>query len=121
MKVEEVGERSQEEVLDQSVYANINAEWVNRKGESDARMGQSCSLSDGFFHVDVHAFPLSTGAWVIHPLLIVTGKVVSDAIPGMTQEISWTFVNLAYLFVRRSCVAYPSKLMAHITYYSFHI
>lgn len=32
MKVEEVGERSQEEVLDQSLYANINAEWVNRKG-----------------------------------------------------------------------------------------
>lgn len=32
IKVEEVGKRTQEEVLDQSVYANINAEWVNSKG-----------------------------------------------------------------------------------------
>ncbi len=32
IKVEEVGKGTQEEVLDQSVYANINAEWVNRKG-----------------------------------------------------------------------------------------
>ena len=42
------------------------------------------------------------GAWIIHPLLIVTGKVVIDAIPGVTQETSWTFVNLAYLAVRRT-------------------
>lgn len=33
VKVEEVGE-TQEQFLDQSVYANINAEWVNRKGTS---------------------------------------------------------------------------------------
>ena len=31
VKVEEVGE-SQEEVLDQNLYANVNADWVNRKG-----------------------------------------------------------------------------------------
>ena len=35
VKVEEVGDTSQEDVLDQSMYANINAEWVNRKGRSD--------------------------------------------------------------------------------------
>lgn len=68
IKVEEVGKGTQEEVLDQSVYANINAEWVNRKG-----------------------------AWVMHPLLIVTGKAMIDSIPGMTQDLSWTLVNLAYL------------------------
>ena len=32
VKVEEVGAQSQEEVLDQSAYVNINAEWVNYKG-----------------------------------------------------------------------------------------
>lgn len=32
VKVEEVGDRSVEEVLDRSAYANINADWVNAKG-----------------------------------------------------------------------------------------
>ena len=34
VKVEKVGEESQADVLDQSVYENLNAEWVNRKGTS---------------------------------------------------------------------------------------
>ncbi|KAI9000678.1 Orm1 type endoplasmic reticulum protein [Trametes punicea] len=68
VKVEKIGEESQEEALDQSVYDNVNAEWVNRKG-----------------------------AWLIHPVLIFAGKVVIDTIPGMRQEISWTLVNLFYL------------------------
>lgn len=34
VKVETVGEDSQEEGLDQSLYGNVNAEWVNRKGQS---------------------------------------------------------------------------------------
>ncbi|KAI0638541.1 Orm1 type endoplasmic reticulum protein [Trametes polyzona] len=68
VKVEKVGEESQEETLDQGVYDNVNAEWVNRKG-----------------------------AWVIHLVLIFAGKVVIDTIPGMRQEISWTLVNLLYL------------------------
>lgn len=32
VKVETVGRDSQEEDLDQSMYDNVNAEWVNRKG-----------------------------------------------------------------------------------------
>lgn len=32
VKVEEVGDRSVEEVLDRSAYVNINADWVNAKG-----------------------------------------------------------------------------------------
>ncbi|THH05179.1 hypothetical protein EW146_g7313 [Bondarzewia mesenterica] len=67
LKVEQV-DSSIEDMLDQSAYANINAEWVNRKG-----------------------------AWLIHVVLIAAGKVVIDIIPGMTQEISWTTVNLCYL------------------------
>lgn len=34
VKVEEVGDRSVDEVLDRSAYANINADWVNAKGVS---------------------------------------------------------------------------------------
>ncbi|KAH9899501.1 Orm1 type endoplasmic reticulum protein [Cubamyces lactineus] len=64
VKVEKVGEESQEEALDQSVYDNVNAEWVNRKG-----------------------------AWLIHPVLIFAGKVVIDTIPGMRQEVSWTLLS----------------------------
>jgi hypothetical protein len=37
---------------------------------------------------------------MIHVVLIVTGKVIIDAIPGMTQNVSWTTVNLSYLAVR---------------------
>jgi len=59
-----------EEVLDQSAYANPNAEWVNRKG-----------------------------AWLIHPVLIILGKVLIDSIPGIAQDTSWTIVNLAYMLL----------------------
>ncbi|KAI5116622.1 hypothetical protein M0805_007793 [Coniferiporia weirii] len=66
VKVEDVGE-TQEQMLDQGMYVNINAEWVNRKG-----------------------------AWVMHPLLIMMGKALIDSVPGMTPQVSWTTVNLLY-------------------------
>ncbi|KAH9927087.1 Orm1 type endoplasmic reticulum protein [Epithele typhae] len=68
VKVEKLGEESQADVLDQGMYDNLNAEWVNRKG-----------------------------AWLIHFVLIAVGKIVIDTIPGMPQEVSWTLVNLIYL------------------------
>jgi hypothetical protein len=37
---------------------------------------------------------------MIHVVLIATGKVIIDVIPGVTQNISWTAVNLCYLAVR---------------------
>lgn len=37
---------------------------------------------------------------MIHLVLIATGKVIIDVIPGVTQNISWTAVNLCYLAVR---------------------
>jgi len=70
VKVEKVGEGSLEQDLDQGAYANINAEWVNRKG-----------------------------AWILHPVLILSGKIIIDTIPGMTQQVSWTVVNLCYLLI----------------------
>jgi len=68
VKVEEVGNRSTEEATDRSAYVNINADWVNAKG-----------------------------AWLIHVVLITVGKIVIDFVPGMTQQMSWTLVNLVYL------------------------
>ncbi len=32
VKVEQIGDRSVEEVIDRNVYLNINADWVNAKG-----------------------------------------------------------------------------------------
>jgi len=68
VKVEQVGDRSTEEALDRSAYVNINADWVNAKG-----------------------------AWLIHVVLIICGKIIIDTVPGMTPQISWTLVNLFYL------------------------
>jgi hypothetical protein len=42
------------------------------------------------------------GAWLIHPFLIISGKLMIDSIPGMTQPMSWTIVNLAYMMVREA-------------------
>ncbi|KAG8947298.1 hypothetical protein FRC04_010874 [Tulasnella sp. 424] len=69
LKVEEIRE-SVDDVLDQSMYANVNQEWVNRKG-----------------------------AWLIHIVLILGGKLLFDLIPGVTQNISWTMTNIAYMLL----------------------
>ena len=37
------------------------------------------------------------GAWAIHFVLIFLGKILFDIIPGMSQEASWTLVNLSYV------------------------
>lgn len=36
VKVEEVGEQSSEQILDRSAYPNMNANWVNAKGEDSS-------------------------------------------------------------------------------------
>ena len=40
------------------------------------------------------------GAWVIHVVLILLGKILVDVVPGMEQDTSWTIVNLGYIAVR---------------------
>ena len=50
--------------------------------------------------VTLESLLVALGAWMIHVVLIATGKLTIDAIPGMTQNISWTAVNLSYLAVR---------------------
>ncbi|KAH7135750.1 ORMDL family-domain-containing protein [Dendryphion nanum] len=58
---------SLEQLSDQSVLPNLNAQWVNAKG-----------------------------AWVIHFVLILLGKILFDIIPGVSQETSWTLTNISY-------------------------
>lgn len=43
---------------------------------------------------NVNTYP---GAWAIHFVLIFIGKILFDIIPGMSQETSWTLVNLSYM------------------------
>jgi len=38
-----------------------------------------------------------TGAWVIHFVLIALLKIIFDIIPNITQETSWTLVNIFYM------------------------
>jgi len=35
----------------------------------------------------------------MHPCLVLVVKLFLDTLPGMTQQFSWTFVNLGYLIV----------------------
>jgi hypothetical protein len=91
VKIEEVGDHSIEEALDQSAYVNINASWVNAKGQRKASSVAHCTFVTDAWRV---------GAWLIHIVLILIGKIIIDTIPGMTHQISWTLVNLCYLAVR---------------------
>lgn len=65
----------------------------------------------------------TAGAWLIHPVLIIAGKIVIDTIPGMTQELSWTLVNLIYLGVSAHITS-PIHNTAHgcpqLSYLMFH-
>lgn len=36
---------------------------------------------------------------MIHVVLVMLGKIIIDTLPGMTQQVSWTLVNLLYLAV----------------------
>jgi len=81
--VEEIQE-SLDDVLDQTVYPNVNQEWVNGKG-----------------------------AWGIHVVLIVIGKLLFDCIPGVSKDISWTLTNISYM-------ALSFLMFHHVTGTPFH-
>ncbi|KAI5476868.1 ORMDL family protein [Pseudohyphozyma bogoriensis] len=68
VSVQEIPE-NYDDSLDQGALTNVNADWVNYKG-----------------------------AWLIHVVLILSGIVLLDIIPGMTQDLAWTIVNMTYLF-----------------------
>lgn len=39
----------------------------------------------------------STGAWMIHPILILLLKILYDIMPSISQETSWTLTNTTYM------------------------
>lgn len=87
--VQEVGGDGAEEVLDQSVYRNRNSDWVDGKGTCSPAISMEGSLNNSRVK----------GAWIIHPMLTLAAKIIIDVLPGVTQEASWTIVNLGYLLV----------------------
>jgi hypothetical protein len=99
-------------VLDQSAYVNPNAEWVNHKGPSSI----ICAI--------LKLTRQSSGAWLMHPILILVGKICLDIFPGMSQQASWTIVNLGYLAVNQILVNHVQKAdtsgRLQITYLMFH-
>jgi hypothetical protein len=40
---------------------------------------------------------LTTGAWLIHPVMIAALKILYNSLPGVSQELSWTLTNLTYM------------------------
>ena len=57
----------------------------------------------------------------MHIVLIIGGKIIIDTLPAMTQQISWTLVNLIYLAV---CAPFPLCLLLftypQLSYLMFH-
>ncbi|CAD6929216.1 unnamed protein product [Tilletia controversa] len=63
LKLEHIQD-SHDVMLDQNAGFNANADWVNHKG-----------------------------AWVVHIVLILAGKILLDVVLGITQDVSWTLVT----------------------------
>ncbi|WFD41458.1 hypothetical protein MPSI1_000085 [Malassezia psittaci] len=57
-----------DQLVDQNIAPNANAEWVNMKG-----------------------------AWVIHVLLIAVAKLIINEVPGISDSVRWTLVNVGYM------------------------
>lgn len=80
---------------DQAALPNLNANWVNAKGEFGPRLlARNQKKND----TDIEPFQI-LGAWTIHFVLIAALKIFYDIIPGVSQETSWTLTNITYMFV----------------------
>ena len=87
-----------EHMSDQSALPNVNANWVNAKGEH--------ASGDGLVAILVHLLKfklliqifVEPGAWAIHVICIIGLKLLFDVMPGCSQETSWTLVNIVYMF-----------------------
>ena len=104
-----------EHMSDQSALPNVNADWVNAKGEPASSYG---GVRSGWFEEATSDFVAGTrflpawctfittllilifhlGAWAIHVICIIGLKLLFDVIPGVSQETSWTLVNIVYMF-----------------------
>lgn len=91
---------------DQAALPNLNANWVNAKGQCSRECLVEVRLkSKGFViacvilcrRIRANSHVL-TGAWTIHIVLIAALKIFYDIIPGVSQETSWTLTNISYMF-----------------------
>ncbi|KAJ0426369.1 ORMDL family-domain-containing protein [Aspergillus carlsbadensis] len=94
-----------EHTSDQAALPNLNANWVNAKGELNCRgLFMHCywaflsTRSPEWKIISLTNFPSTTGAWTIHFVLIAALKIFYDIIPGVSQETSWTLTNISYMF-----------------------
>ena len=71
---------------DQSALPNWNSSWVNVKGNY-------LNLRTSRFHRLIAVL----GAWLIHPIMIISLKILFNSLPGVSQELSWTLTNLTYM------------------------
>jgi hypothetical protein len=90
-----------EHMSDQAALPNLNADWVNAKGQFIIKAVVTKSIllhrrqiisgasRANYFHI---------GAWTIHVVLIACLKILFDIIPGVSQETSWTLTNISYMF-----------------------
>jgi ORMDL family protein len=81
-----------EQISDQAIVPNLNANWVNAKGKR--RPSQPTATATTQTIADF--FP-PAGAWTIHFVLIAGLKIFYDIIPGVSQETSWTLTNITYM------------------------
>ena len=103
-----------EHMSDQSALPNVNADWVNAKGEGASRrclVGEDLRRQHQIWWPGSHSRnPITSflptllipifhlGAWAIHVICIIGLKLLFDVIPGVSQETSWTLVNIVYMF-----------------------
>jgi hypothetical protein len=60
------------------------------------------------------------GSWIIHPMLILLGKVLVGALPGMTQDLSWTVTNLGYMAVSQPPLLPSISAKQQVSFLMFH-
>jgi hypothetical protein len=62
-----------------------------------------------FLKLSSPSISILPGAWMIHVVLIFSGKILVDIIPGITQDVSWTTVNICYDVVSKKNRLYPDS------------
>lgn len=95
-----------EQRSDQAALPNLNASWVNSKGENNTDIERAFSGSEADYMCWGYL-----GAWGIHVVLIIGLKIFYDTMPGVSQETSWTLTNISYMFVRLYQINLPFALL----------
>ncbi|POS83848.1 Orm1 type endoplasmic reticulum protein, partial [Erysiphe pulchra] len=87
-----------EHMSDQAALPNLNANWVNAKGQLRTTLTSYGFLWGTILMITTDIFMYLIGAWTIHLVLIICLKILFNIIPGISQETSWTLTNISYMF-----------------------